>query len=154
MTFKYHTDVGIAIGAGTQVAIDAADVVLMRASLHDVIVALHLSRVVFRRIMLNLFWAMGYNVCALPFACGLFYPFTAFRIPPEFAALMMAFSSVSVVTSSLMLRTYKRPSILDNGEFEVDISFPCAAALRRLRLAVTGHARYDHLPKHSDIEIV
>lgn len=110
-----RADVGIAIGAGTEVAVEAADVVLVRSSLHDVVVALHLSKVVFRRIMINFFWAMGYNLFALPFAAGVMYPFTDFRLPPEMAGLMMAFSSVSVVTSSLLLRRYRRPIIQQDG---------------------------------------
>lgn len=113
-----RADVGIAIGAGTEVAVEAADVVLVRSSLHDVVVALHLSRVVFHRIRLNFFWAMGYNMFALPFAAGVFYPFTNWRLPPEFAGLMMAFSSVSVVTSSLLLRMYTRPIIRPDGSFQ------------------------------------
>jgi Cu+-exporting ATPase len=113
-----RADVGIAIGAGTEVAVEAADVVLVRSSLHDVVVALNLSRVVFRRIRLNFVWAMIYNLVALPFAAGIFYPFTKFRLPPEFAGLMMAFSSVSVVTSSLLLRTYSRPSIQPDGSLQ------------------------------------
>jgi cation transport ATPase len=110
-----RADVGIAIGAGTEVAVEAADVVLVRSSLHDVVVAIHLSNVVFRRIMINFVWAMGYNLFAVPFAAGLFYPLTSYRLPPEMAGLMMAFSSVSVVTSSLLLRTYQRPIIQDDG---------------------------------------
>ena len=61
-----RADVGIAIGAGTEVAVEAADVVLVRSSLHDVVVALHLSHVVFRHIMVNFAWAMGYNIFAMP----------------------------------------------------------------------------------------
>jgi len=110
-----RADIGIAIGAGTQVAVEAADIVLVRSSLQDVVVALHLSRVVFRRIRMNFSWALGYNLMALPFAAGVFYPFTNFRLPPEFAGLMMAFSSVSVVTSSLLLRLYSRPFISADG---------------------------------------
>jgi Cu+-exporting ATPase len=112
-----RADVGIAIGAGTEVAVEAADVVLVRSSLHDVVVALHLSRVVFRRIRLNFIWALAYNLIALPFAAGVFYPFTNFRLPPQFAGLMMAFSSVSVVSSSLLLRTYRKPVIQSDGTF-------------------------------------
>ena len=110
-----RADVGIAIGAGTEVAVEAADIVLVRSSLHDVVVALHLSQVVFRRIMMNFIWAVGYNLFALPFAAGVLYPFTDFRLPPEMAGLMMAFSSVSVVTSSLLLRNYRRPAIREDG---------------------------------------
>ncbi|KAL3773832.1 hypothetical protein ACHAW5_006429 [Stephanodiscus triporus] len=88
-----QSDVGIAIGAGTEVAVEAADIVLVRSQLHDVVVSLHLSRVVFDRIRLNFMWAMAYNLCALPFAAGLLYPFTDWTLPPAFAGLMMAFSS-------------------------------------------------------------
>ena len=109
-------DVGFAIGAGTEVAVEAADVVLVKSNLHDVVVALHLSSVVFRRILLNLCCAMVYNVCALPFAAGLFTPFTDFRLPPAAAGFMMAISSVSVVTSSLLLRTYKKPFVSEDGK--------------------------------------
>ncbi|KAL7507566.1 hypothetical protein ACHAXN_008635 [Cyclotella atomus] len=110
-----QADLGIAIGAGTEVAVEAADVVLVRSSLCDVAVALHLSRVVFDRIRYNFVWAMGYNLIALPFAAGLFYPFTDWTLPPAFAGLMMAFSSVSVVVSSLLLRTYVKPEISEDG---------------------------------------
>jgi Cu+-exporting ATPase len=113
-----RADVGIAIGTGTEVAVEAADVVLVRSSLHDVVVAIHLSKVVFRRIMMNFVWAMGYNIFALPFAAGILYPFTEYRLPPELAGLMMAFSSVSVVTSSLLLRNYRRPVILGDGSIK------------------------------------
>ena len=109
-------DVGFAIGAGTEVAVEAADVVLVKSNLHDVVVALHLSSVVFRRILFNLCCAMVYNVCALPFAAGLFTPFTDFRLPPAAAGFMMAISSVSVVTSSLLLRTYRKPFISEDGK--------------------------------------
>eukprot|EP00957_Ditylum_brightwellii_P090053 6858257-Ditylum_brightwellii.AAC.1 len=110
-----RSDVGIAIGAGTEVAAEAADIVLVKSSLHDVVVALHLSRVVFNRIRLNFVWAMGYNLFALPFAAGAFYPWFDWRLPPAFAGLMMAFSSVSVVSSSLLLRTYSKPEIEEDG---------------------------------------
>ena len=113
-----RADVGIAIGAGTEVAVEAADVVLVRSSLHDVVVALHLSRVVFDRIKLNFGWALAYNIIALPFAAGVFYPWTDWRLPPAFAGLMMAFSSVSVVTSSLLLKTYSKPIINDDGTLD------------------------------------
>ncbi len=110
-----RADIGVAIGAGTEIAIEAADIVLVRSSLEDVVVAIHLSRVVLRRIIVNFVWAMGYNLIALPFAAGLLYPFTGYRLPPELAGLMMALSSVSVVTSSLLLKNYSRPSVLEDG---------------------------------------
>jgi hypothetical protein len=68
--------------------------------------------------MLNFVWAMSYNIFALPFAAGVLYPFTDFRLPPELAGLMMAFSSVSVVTSSLLLKNYTRPLIREDGSIE------------------------------------
>ena len=113
-----RSDVGIAIGAGTEVAVEAADIVLVRSQLHDVVVSLHLSRVVFDRIRLNFIWAMAYNLFAIPFAAGFLYPFTDWTLPPAFAGLMMAFSSVSVVMSSLLLRTYVKPTIDDDGGME------------------------------------
>ena len=88
---------------------------LVRSNLHDVVVALHLSRVVFDRIRLNFIWAIAYNLFALPFAAGVFYPWTTWRVPPAFAGFMMAFSSVSVVTSSLLLRLYTKPIINEDG---------------------------------------
>ena len=86
----------------------------MRSNLHDVVVALHLSKVVFNRIKMNFVWALGYNLFALPFAAGVFYPWTDWRIPPAFAGFMMAFSSVSVVVSSLLLKFYSKPTVDEN----------------------------------------
>ncbi len=102
-------DLGIAIGAGSHIAVDAADMVLVRNNLEDVVVALDLSRTVFRRIKWNLMWALIYNIIAIPFAAGVWYPYTHTLVPPQFAGLAMAFSSVSVVMSSLALRLYTRP---------------------------------------------
>lgn len=106
-----QADVGIAIGAGSDVATEAADMVLMRSTPFDVLVAMDLSRTVFRRIRMNFIWALLYNVIGLPFAAGAFFPLMRTTLPPEFAGLAMAFSSVSVVTSSLLLRWYKRPTL-------------------------------------------
>ena len=111
-----RADVGIAIGAGTEVAVEAADIVLVRSELHDIVVALHLSRCVFNRIKINFVWAMGYNLFAIPFAAGILYNLTEWRVPPAFAGFMMAFSSVSVVTSSLFLRCYSKPRISESGK--------------------------------------
>lgn len=124
-----RSDVGIAIGAGTEVAVEAADIVLVRSQLHDVVVALHLSRVVFDRIRLNFVWAMAYNLFAIPFAAGFLYPFTDWTLPPAFAGLMMAFSSVSVVMSSLLLRTYVKPTINEDGTMEERGCTRCTSAL-------------------------
>ena len=114
-----EADIGIALGQGSEIAIDAADIVLVKDKLEDVAVAMHLSRHVFRRILLNFLWAMGYNTLGIPLAAGVFYPFLHIGLPPKFAGLAMAFSSVSVVTSSLHLKYYKRPNLqsLDASSF-------------------------------------
>ena len=80
-----QADVGIAIGSGADIALEAADYILMRDDLEDVLAALDLSRATFNRIRLNYFWAMAYNVVMIPFAAGLFYPFTKMQVPPWLA---------------------------------------------------------------------
>lgn len=112
-------DVGIAIGAGTDIAIETADYVLMRSSLEDVITAIDLSRKTFARIKTNYIFAMGYNVLAIPVAAGVLYPFSFVQLPPWAAGAAMASSSVSVVCSSLMLRRYQRPRLTDLVQVKV-----------------------------------
>eukprot|EP00200_Dunaliella_tertiolecta_P001164 CAMPEP_0202363934 /NCGR_PEP_ID=MMETSP1126-20121109/15529_1 /ASSEMBLY_ACC=CAM_ASM_000457 /TAXON_ID=3047 /ORGANISM="Dunaliella tertiolecta, Strain CCMP1320" /LENGTH=741 /DNA_ID=CAMNT_0048958447 /DNA_START=240 /DNA_END=2465 /DNA_ORIENTATION=+ len=102
-------DVGIAIGAGTDVAVAAAEIVLMRDNLEDVVVALDLARFTFRRILWNFLWAFGYNILAIPLAAGALFPWTHSLVPPWVSAFAMSLSSFSVVVSSLLLRRYKRP---------------------------------------------
>lgn len=102
-------DVGMAIGAGTDVAIEAADIILIKSNLEDVITAIDLSRKTMFRIRLNYVWALGYNVLAMPVAAGILFPFTGIRIPPWLAGACMAASSVSVVCSSLLLQSYRKP---------------------------------------------
>lgn len=104
-----QADLGIAVGSGTDVAIEAADYVLMRSDLEDLLMAMDLSRTTFNRIRFNYVWAMGYNVLMIPTAAGIFYPYTHMQLPPWVAGACMALSSVSVVCSSLLLRRYRRP---------------------------------------------
>jgi len=103
-----QSDIGIAIGSGTDVAKETGDVVLVRNDLLDVERAIRLGRRTLSKIKQNLFWALIYNAIGIPIAAGVLYPFTGELLPPEWAGLAMAFSSVSVVTSSLMLRRYDR----------------------------------------------
>ena len=96
-------DIGIAIGAGTDIAIDAADIVLMKSSLKDVSAAIRLSRATKRNIVENLFWAFGYNIIGIPLAAGVWIPFFGWQLNPMFGALAMSLSSFCVVTNALRL---------------------------------------------------
>jgi Cu+-exporting ATPase len=104
-----QADVGIAVAAGTDIAMESADIVLMHNNICDVATAIHLSRRVIKTIRQNLFWAFGYNVLGIPIAAGLLYVFGGPLLSPVFAAAAMSLSSVSVVTNALRLKGYRKP---------------------------------------------
>jgi Cu+-exporting ATPase len=106
-----QADVGMAIGSGTDVAIESGDVVLIRDDLLDAVSGVQLSRKVMSRIKQNIFWAFAYNSALIPIAAGILYPFTGYVFNPALAALAMAASSVTVITLSLMLRRYIPPAM-------------------------------------------
>ena len=101
-----QADVGIAMGSGTEIAMESGDMVLMSGDLKGVVTALSLSRAVMKNIRQNLFWAFGYNVIGIPVAAGLLYIFGGPTLSPMLAGAAMALSSVSVVTNSLRLRYF------------------------------------------------
>jgi len=105
-----QADVGMALGAGADVAMESADIVLMKSDVDDVAVCLDLCRTIFRRIKVNLLLSLIYNTLAIPIAAGVLFPLTRELLPPEVAAGAMALSSVSVILSSLHLNFYQPPS--------------------------------------------
>jgi Cu+-exporting ATPase len=105
-----QADLGVAIGSGTDVAIESGDIVLVRDNLIDVVAAIELSRKVMSRIKQNLFWAFAYNTALIPVAAGLLYPFFGITFRPEYAGFAMAMSSVTVVSLSLLLKGYIPPA--------------------------------------------
>lgn len=100
-------DVGIAMGSGTDVAIESADIVLVNKDIRSVASAIELSKKTMRTIKMNLFWAFGYNVVLIPVAMGVLYPFFGILMNPIFASAAMAMSSISVVSNSLLLKRFK-----------------------------------------------
>jgi Cu+-exporting ATPase len=105
-----EADVGIAIGSGTDVAIETGEIVLMKGDLRDAVAAIQLSRKVISRIKLNIFWAFAYNVALVPVAAGVLYPNFGITFRPELAGLAMALSSVTVISFSLLLKKYIPPA--------------------------------------------
>ena len=101
-----QADVGIAIGSGTDVAIETADIVLMRGDLRNVVSAINLSKKTYKKMITNLFWAFIYNLIGIPIAAGVLYGLTGFFLPPYLAAVFMASSSVSVVANALFLKRF------------------------------------------------
>lgn len=106
-----QADIGIAIGSGTDVAMESADIVLMRSDLMDVPTAIQLSKSTIRNIKQNLFWAFGYNVLGIPVAAGILYAFGGPTLNPIFAAAAMSLSSVSVLTNALRLKGFRPDSM-------------------------------------------
>ncbi|MHA2006686.1 MAG: heavy metal translocating P-type ATPase [Promethearchaeota archaeon] len=102
-----QADVGIAIGSGTDVAIETADIVLMRGDVRNVVSAINLSRKTYRKMITNLFWAFIYNIIGIPLAAGILFGLTGFFLPPYLAAVFMATSSVSVVMNALFLKRFE-----------------------------------------------
>lgn len=124
-----RADVGIAIGAGTDVAIESADIVLMKSDLLDAATAIQLSRAVIKNIKENLFWAFFYNALGIPLAAGVFYPLLGWQLNPMFGSAAMSFSSVFVVTNALRLKGfkptfYKKKSAVQEEPAAVEIKEP------------------------------
>jgi heavy metal translocating P-type ATPase len=109
-------NVGIAMGAGSEIALESADIVLVRNDLADAVAALELGRATMTRIRTNLAWAFAYNLIGLPLAMGLLFPWTGWLLPPAFAAAAMSLSSVSVVSNSLLLRWWQPSAMLRSGD--------------------------------------
>jgi len=111
-----QADVGISVGSATDIAIEAASIVLIRNNLSDLLTMYDISRTVVRRIRINFGWAFVYNAVAIPIAAGVIFPASGQGLPPYLAGLAMVISSVSVVCSSLMLRLYRAPAISIDGK--------------------------------------
>ncbi len=102
-----QADLGIALGSGTDVAMETGEIILVKNDLRDVIKAIDLSKYTLKKIKQNLFWSFFYNIIGIPIAAGLLYPFTGWLLNPAIAAAAMAFSSVSVVSNSLLMKRYR-----------------------------------------------
>lgn len=142
-----RADVGIAIGAGTDIAVESADIVLIKNSLFDVVGAVELSKQTMRVIKQNLFWAFGYNTLGIPIAAGVFYPVFHWLLNPMIGAFCMSISSVSVVLNALRLRVIKsKNSLTVKGDIKMEKTIKikgmscehCAARVKTALLGVEG----------------
>lgn len=115
-----RADVGIAIGAGTDVAIESAEIVLMKNDLQDVVTAIGLSKAVIRNIKQNLFWAFFYNICGIPLAAGVLYPLYGMKLSPMFGAAAMSLSSFFVVSNALRLRFFRVRGVKKETERKIE----------------------------------
>jgi len=141
-----QAEVGVAIGAGTDVAIETAGVVLVNSKLTDVIVAIHLAHSIYARIRWNFVWALGYNTLAIPIAAGALYPVVEMALPPFMAAIAMVLSSLSVLFSSLLLNRYRPPQfekkygrLLRKGELGLEHVSVKMPAVGSYSIPVTCH---------------
>jgi len=130
-------DVGIAIGAGTDVAIETASVVLMRSDPVDILKAIDLSKATMRKMKQNLVWASVYNVAAIPLAAGVLYDSTGFQIRPEISALLMSVSSIIVATNAVLLR--RQGAHMEEIERETHAA-PSARTASGARVADMSHS--------------
>jgi len=125
-----RSNLGIAIGAGTDVAIESADVVLMRSDLLDAVTTLRLSKAVIVNVKQNLFWAFFYNVIGIPLAAGVFYGVLGWKLNPMFAAAAMSFSSVTVVLNALRLMRFK--ATVSNSKTTIGVEIPTSQANEKI----------------------
>ena len=102
-----QANLGIAVGSGSDIALESGQIILVKNDLRDAITAIDLSAYTLRKIKQNLFWAFFYNIAGIPIAAGILYPFFGWLLNPAIAAAAMAFSSVSVVLNALMMKRYK-----------------------------------------------
>ncbi|MHA2368249.1 MAG: heavy metal translocating P-type ATPase, partial [Candidatus Hodarchaeales archaeon] len=125
-----QSDLGIAIGSGTDIALETGDVILIKDDLRDVVTAIELSRKTMRKIKENMFWALGYNSAGIPIAAGILFLPLGLTLPPALAAFAMAMSSVSVVSNSLLLKRFKKP--------QIGTPSPSSASEKNLRVTSLG----------------
>ena len=136
-----RADVGIAIGAGTDVAIESADVVLMKSDLLDAVTAVELSRAVIRNIRQNLFWAFFYNTIGIPLAAGVFYSLLGWKLNPMFGAAAMSLSSVCVVSNALRLKLFKprhTAALNTNSNIQEKINKKVEASAMKKTMVIEG----------------